>query len=387
MSWDIPLPHGGTLVNRVASPDSRETSASPALPLDASALNDLDQIAIGTYSPLTGFMGTADYESVLQRGRLASGTIWTVPVVLPVAAQLAEALEVGGSVSLARADGSVAGQITVAEVFERDPLAEAEAVYGTQDPSHPGVARVLSQSRVLVAGDIVAFPQAVEDEFTAYRFTPAQTRAAFRELGWRQVAGFQTRNPIHRAHEYIIKGALEVTDGVFVNPLVGETKAGDITARVRLACYERLLDGYFPPGRAKLGVYGGYMRYAGPKEAVFHALVRKNFGCSHFIVGRDHAGVGSFYGPYEAQDIFRQYDIAELGITPLFFENSFHCGKCEGMATDKTCPHGPEMRVSLSGTKVRELLAAGEVPPPEFTRPEIADILMDACNQGNLEER
>lgn len=376
-------PHGGRLVNRVATPaEAAEIGARvpglPRLALGTRSLANLDLLAVGAFSPLDGFLGQADYDSVLERLRLKSGLPWSIPITLPVSAEEAAPLTVGGEVALTDEEGHVVGLLALREQFERDPQREAQAVYGTTDPAHPGVAALLRQGNILLAGPITLLERQRPYGFESYSLDPAETRATFAARGWRTIVGFQTRNPIHRAHEYITKVALELVDGLLLHPLVGETKSDDIPADVRLRCYEALVEQYYPQGRVLLSTLPAPMYYAGPREAILHALVRKNYGCTHFIVGRDHAGVGNYYGPYDAQHIFRRFSPEELGITPFFFENAFYSRTAGGMATEKTSADVGDDRVELSGTKVRALLRAGELPPPEFSRPEVARILIEA---------
>jgi ATP sulfurylase len=327
-------------------------------------------------SPLIGFMREADVLSVCERMRLSDGMVWSLPIMLPVDGGQAQSLGEGDRVALT-SGGRPLAVLTVSETYAYDRARVAAEVYGTSDGSHPGVARVLAQPDHAVAGpvEVIAIPNG---SFSEYRLTPAQTRAMFAEKGWRSVVAFQTRNPVHRAHEYLQKVALEQVDGLLLHPLVGETKGDDIPADVRMRCYEALIEHNYPADRVLLSVFPASMRYAGPREAIFHALVRKNYGCTHFIVGRDHAGVGSFYGTYAAQEIFDEFDPHEIGIELLKFEHSFFCRACGSMATTRTCPHGDEHRVILSGTRVREMLRAGEDLPVEFTRPEVAEILREA---------
>jgi sulfate adenylyltransferase len=377
-------PHGGTLVDLIvtgAQADSlaREAENLPKVTVNERELSDLEMLAVGALSPLTGFVGRADYGSILDSMHLQSGLAWTIPVTLSLSDD--EAKRIGGAdaVALLPADGEPPiAVVEVSEIFERDREREALAVFGTEDVAHPGVAALHQAGNYCLAGTVRVLRLPEHNDFVDYRLTPAQTRAAFRERGWRTVVGFQTRNPIHRAHEYIQKCALEIVDGLLVHPLVGATKADDVPPDVRMRCYEALFAGYYPKDRAMVAVFPAAMRYAGPKEAIWHAIARKNYGCTHFIVGRDHAGVGSYYGTYDAQKIFERFEPDELGITPLKFEHSFWCNKCEGMGSPKTCPHDAEDRVSLSGTKVREMLRNGERPPQEFSRPEVADILIAA---------
>jgi sulfate adenylyltransferase len=385
MSETDPIaPHGGSLVDLVATGADaerlrEEAGQLPKIAPSERELSDLEMLAVGALSPLTGFQGERDYHSILETLHLSDGLPWAIPVTLSLTDD--EAKRIGGTEGVTLTEG-VEGRplavLRVAEIFARDKTKEAKAVYRTEDLEHPGVRALHDAGDYCAAGSLEVIDLPTHDDFLEYRLTPAQTRAAFRERGWRTVVGFQTRNPIHRAHEYIQKCALEIVDGLLVHPLVGATKADDVPPDVRMRCYEALFEGYYPKDRAMVSVFPAAMRYAGPREAIWHAICRKNYGCSHFIVGRDHAGVGTYYGTYDAQKIFEEFEEGELGITPLMFEHSFWCNACEGMASPKTCPHPEETRVSLSGTKVREMLSKGERPPQEFSRPEVAQILIDA---------
>ena len=375
-------PHGGALVNREIKVEARRDAIAAAARLPRVALNavqysDVCCIATGVFSPLSGFVGRADYESILDRMRLSNGTVWSIPVTLAVANDVAATISPGTSVALEDPSGLVVATLDVTERYSYDKNREAEAVYRTTETAHPGVARLFAQGDVLLAGPITLLERPQGEPFGPFRRDPSETRKLFADRGWRRIVGFQTRNPVHRAHEYIQKAALEICDGLLLNPLVGETKSDDISAATRMESYQVLIANYYPSDRVILSVFPAAMRYAGPREAVFHAMARKNYGCSHFIVGRDHAGVGNYYGTYDAQRIFEQFTHQELGITPLFFEHTFFCTKCGGMASSKTCPHDPGSRVTLSGTQVRDMLTSGKIPPPEFTRAEVAQVLIE----------
>ncbi|NJL87318.1 MAG: sulfate adenylyltransferase [Leptolyngbyaceae cyanobacterium SM1_1_3] len=370
-------PHGGTLINRVANAEQKQMFLDkadylPQVTLDERAASDLVMIAIGGFSPLIGFMEKVDYDPVVTDMRLAGGLPWSVPVTLSVAEAVAAPLEEGSLVRLNDAAGRFIGVLELTEKYAYDKEHEAINVYRTAEDKHPGVKVVYEQGPINLAGPVWLLERDPHPLFPDYQIDPTASRAMFAEKGWSTVVGFQTRNPIHRAHEYIQKCALETVDGLFLHPLVGATKKDDIPADVRMRCYEIMMEHYFPQDRVILAINPSAMRYAGPREAIFHALIRKNYGCTHFIVGRDHAGVGDYYGTYDAQHIFDEFEPQELGIMPMKFEHAFYCTRTSTMATTKTSPSTPEERVHLSGTKVREMLRRGELPPPEFSRPEVA---------------
>lgn len=374
---DAIAPHGGHLINRIVSPAQKQEflaqgDSMPRVQLSERSLSDLILIAIGGFSPLTGFMEQQDYDPVVTEMRLASGLPWSIPVTLPVSEEEAEPLKEGSWVRLDDPEGRFVGVLELTQKYRYNKAQEVVNVYRTDDINHPGVKVVYEQGPINLAGPIWLLDREAHPQFPNYQIDPADSRKLFREKGWKRIVAFQTRNPIHRAHEYITKCALESVDALFLHPLVGATKSDDIPADVRMRCYEILMEKYYPKDRVILAINPAAMRYAGPREAIFHALLRKNYGCTHFIVGRDHAGVGSYYGTYDAQHIFDEFEPGELGIEPMKFEHAFFCKVTQTMATTKTSPSSPDQRIHLSGTKVREMLRSGELPPPEFSRPEVA---------------
>jgi sulfate adenylyltransferase len=376
-------PHGGTLIKRIVNVKEREdylerVPSMKSVFLSEKELSDLEMMAFGALSPIEGFMCRDDYHSVVDNMRLKDGTVWTIPITLTPTDKEAKLLKEGDEVALKDPTGEVLAVLHLDEKFSHDKEKVASEVYGTRDKCHPGVMKLYEKGNIAVGGKVTVLKLPKHDDFAQYRLTPKETRELFKEKGWKRVVGFQTRNPIHRAHEYIQKCAMEIVDGLLIHPLVGPTKSDDIPASVRMKCYEVLIENYYPADRVQLAVFPAAMRYAGPREAVFHALIRKNYGCTHFIVGRDHAGVGNYYGSFDAHYIFDEFDPREIGITPMFFDYTFYCTRCRGMASYKSCPHGSDDRISLSGTKVREMLRSGEMPPEEFSRPEVAQVLVEA---------
>jgi sulfate adenylyltransferase len=385
MTDSLIAPHGGELILNMASETEQaalleQAKTFPHITIGSRQLADLEMLAIGAYSPLHGFMTQADYLGVVNTMHLSNGLPWSIPITLATSEEQAQNLTPGTQIALVNAQGTVQAILTLEEKYTYDKHLEARQVYRTEDEAHPGVNVLYQQGDILLGGPVRVLALQPQ-QFAEYRFTPTQSRALFAERGWKRVVGFQTRNPVHRAHEYIQKCAMETVDGLFLHPLVGDTKGDDIPADVRMRCYEVLLENYYPTDRVILGVLPAAMRYAGPREAIFHALMRKNYGCSHFIVGRDHAGVGNYYGTYDAHYIFAEFDPAALGITPMFFDHTFYCRTCDAMASKKTCPHSADQHVTLSGTKVRQMLQSGQIPPREFSRPEVAQVLIESMKQ------
>ncbi len=386
---DVPgfAPHGGALEIRAAAPDeiAALTSEASGLPtIQATSrrvLSDLELLAVGAMSPNRGFMTEADYRGVVDDMRLASGLPWSLPITLSATDDEAKNLKKGKRAAILH-EGRAVAVIDVEDIFSYDASEEAEKTYRTSDDKHPGAAHLYAQGPVYVGGEVTVLENVFAHEFSEYRLTPLRLREKIAERGWTTVVAFQTRNPIHRAHEYLTKCALEIVDGLVIHPLVGGTKGDDIPAETRMQCYEVLMENYYPHDRVILSVFPAAMRYAGPREAIWHSLLRKNYGMTHFIVGRDHAGVGDYYGTYDAQQIFDEFETGELGIWPLKFEHSFFCKACEGMASGKTCPHGKDQHVHLSGTQVRSMLVEGKEPPAEFSRPEVARILIEAARNS-----
>ena len=380
-------PHGVQLINRIATTEQRQeflglADSLPRVQLDERAVSDLEMIAIGAFSPLTGFMEQEDYNRVVSEMRLANGLPWSIPITLSVEEEIADSLKEGNWVRLDDTTGRFVGVLQLSQKYRYDKTREVINVYRTDEAKHPGVQVVYNQGPINLAGSVWMLQRNPHPQFPAYQIDPAQSRHLFKEKGWKTIVGFQTRNPIHRAHEYIQKCAMETVDGLFLHPLVGATKEDDIPADVRMRCYEIILENYYAKDRVILAINPAAMRYAGPREAIFHALIRKNYGCTHFIVGRDHAGVGDYYGTYDAQHIFDQFEPVELGIVPMKFEHAFYCTRTQQMATNKTSPSSPAERIHLSGTKVRQMLCRGETPPPEFSRPEVAAELVRAMNHN-----
>jgi sulfate adenylyltransferase len=367
-------PHGGRLIERVLSGPAREAAlerakAIPRLRLDAESVSDVENLATGVYSPLEGFLGEKDFRNVLAHMRLADDLPWTIPIVLDVDKAVADGLRIGTEVALVTdADEPVA---ILSLGFDKTEM--SEKVFGTTDPAHPGVAKVMGMKDVLLAGKVDLLTVA-PTPFDRWKLTPKETRILFKTKGWRTVVGFQTRNTPHIGHEYVQKAALTFTDGIFINPVIGKKKKGDFKDEVILASYEELIRHYYLKERAVMAILQMEMRYAGPREAIHHAILRKNFGCTHIIIGRDHAGVGKYYHPFAAQDIFEEFP--DLGIVPLFFRSFYFCKKCSSVVNEKICPHPASEQIQFSGTKIRDLLVQGIVPQVELMRPEVAKVIM-----------
>ncbi|OGD15284.1 MAG: sulfate adenylyltransferase [Candidatus Aminicenantes bacterium RBG_16_63_14] len=370
--------HGGKLVDRVLSGKKREEAPARAarlhrLVIDSELVSDVENIAAGVYSPLEGFLGEADFHGVLAGMRLRNDVPWTVPIVLDTDRETAARLKTGEDVLLAAEDGRSVALLHLQEKYAYDKGETAERVFGTRDPAHPGVAKVLGMKDVLLAGPVDLI-DVTPTPFDRYKLTPKETRVLFEAKGWRTVVGFQTRNTPHLGHEYVQKAALTFTDGLFINPVIGRKKKGDFKDEVILASYEEAIRHYYLKERTTMAILQMEMRYAGPREAIHHAILRKNFGCTHIIIGRDHAGVGSYYPPFAAQDIFEAFP--DLGIVPMFFRSFSYCKKCGSVVNEKICPHPPADHIQFSGTKIRDLLVKGEYPPAELMRPEVAEVIM-----------
>jgi len=375
----MPKPHGGRLVNREVPEHKRErfleqAGELPTLNITEGQAKDAENIAKGVFSPLEGFLLQEDYSNVLDEKRLSNDLPWTLPIILDVHNDLN--VRIGDAITLSYKDRPLA-LMQVEEVYKYNKKEFAQKVYGTLDVRHPGVAKLRDMGDLLVGGKITLVRE-METPFSKYNLRPVETRVLFKEKGWRTVVGFQTRNAPHLGHEYVQKTALTFVDGVFINPVIGRKKRGDFRDEVILEAYNVLIEHYYLKDRAVMSILPFEMRYAGPREAVFHAIVRKNFGCTHFIVGRDHAGVGDFYPPYAAQDIFDEFP--DLGIVPLFFKTFYYCKKCGGVVNEKICPHGEEQHVKFSGTRIRELLRRGQRPPREMMRPEVVDVILRSGN-------
>jgi len=382
MSALVP-PHGGVLLPLLVSSDQREEALSeartlPRIMLNSREASDLIMLAMGAFSPLKGFMGREDYQSVVREMRLKSGRLWPIPITLAVSQSKAATIKEGQKLALVNPEqDEILASLLVKEKYPYDKRAEAIQVFGTDDTDHPGIKGIYQQGEVYLGGEVRVFSEGGYPERFPEFARPAETRAIFAEKGWSKVAAFQTRNPMHRSHEYLTKVALEVCEGLLIHPIVGRLKAGDIPAEVRMECYRVLVDNYYPKDRVVLKVYPMEMRYAGPREAILHAIIRQNFGCSHLIVGRDHAGVGSYYKPFDAQMIFDRLKPGDLYIQPLKLDSTFWCHRCGAMASARTCPHPDKDHLLISGTLLREMLAGGERPPEQFSRKEIADILIN----------
>ena len=375
-------PHGGKLTNlQTKRPESFDNELS-VITLSSKSEADLEMLSTGAMSPLKGFMGLDDYKSVINDMRLSNGLVWSLPIVLPVNDNLAKKLMTADHAYLQDKRQNILGKINILDIYKVDKKVEAENIFLTTSLDHPGVVSLENSGSWYVSGGIEVYQLPNYDRFNKYRNTPTELRKVFKEKGWETIVGFQTRNPIHRAHEYLTKCALEFLDGLLIHPIVGETKGDDIPATIRMECYKVIIDNYYPHSHTLLSVYPAFMRYAGPREAIFHAITRKNYGCTHFIVGRDHAGVGNYYGTYDAQRIFEQFSEEELGIVPLFFEHSFYCKRTNSMATEKTSLANDNEKIFLSGSKVREMLINGKSLPEEFTRSEVEGVLKGYYNKN-----
>lgn len=381
-------PHGNVLVNRVLSQEHAVAARSKAasfysIALDEEQIKDIKNIARGVYSPLTGFLNEADFVRVVEEMKLADGTVWSIPFVLDITEEQASHLKTGDEVALVDQQKNVVAILHVGDVYTYDLTHVVTHVYGTADEAHPGVMRWRKMNDTLVGGAIDLVDN-TKEPYYEFNLDPAETRYVFKQREWKTVAGFQTRNVPHRAHEYLQRCALELCDGLFINPIIGKKKVGDFKDEMIMKAYEHMIQNYFPRNSATFSILPARMNYAGPRDAIWHAIIRKNFGCTHFVVGRDHAGVGDYYGTYAAQEIFDQ--IEDIGITILRFENSFMCKMCDCVATSKSCGHSDDVRVPPSGTKIRKLLSEGKEVPREIMRPDIVEMLLAAGDVFVTEE-
>jgi sulfate adenylyltransferase len=371
----IPLPHGGRLVNRFVISDKKNMNEDMfTVQVSNELRNDIENIADGIFSPLEGFVSKQDFDSIVKTGRLKSGLAWTVPIILDIDDQKARKIKDAGQVALATGNNEKFAILHVEEVYSFDKITCAKSIYQTDDIKHPGVEKMLKMKDRLIGGKVDVLKRIEQSPLRKYRMTPVQTREEISRKGWKSVVGFQTRNVPHVAHEMLQKAALNLYDGLFVNPLIGKKKQGDFKDEVILSTYVALIDNYYPKDRMMFVTLHTDMQYAGPKEAIHHAIMRKNFGCSHFIVGRDHAGVGNYYHPFAAHEIFKEY--TDLEIEPLFFPAFYYCKRCLTYANERNCPHGPESREELSGTKMRNMVSLGEMPAENLMRPEVAKIII-----------
>jgi sulfate adenylyltransferase len=374
VAGSIPLPHGNKLIDRFVVSDKKNMQDMYTLQVSNELRNDIENIADGIFSPLEGFVGEGDFQSIVKRGRLNNGLAWTVPIILDTDEQEARKMKDAGEIALATDSKEKFAILHVEEVYSFDKIASAKSIYQTDDIKHPGVEKIINMKDRLVGGKVDVIKRIERSPLRKYRMTPAETRAEISRKRWKSVVGFQTRNVPHVAHEMLQKAALNLYDGLFVNPLIGKKKQGDFKDELILSTYLALIDGYYPKQMVMFVTLHTDMRYAGPKEAIHHAIMRKNFGCSHFIVGRDHAGVGNYYHPFAAHEIFKDY--TDLEIEPLFFPAFYYCKRCLMYSNERNCSHGPEFREELSGTNMRKMVSSGEMPANYLMRPEVAKIIV-----------
>ena len=366
-------PHGGKLINRLVKKESSDVAELPKLEINTDLSEDVLNISNGVFSPLEGFLYGDDLESVVKEKRLADDTPWTIPILLDFDKQDIKDLKEGDAVLLTNKENGLLAQLNIDEIYTYDKKSLAQAIYRTEDTDHPGVANVYNMKQLLIGGKITLLDSKTR-QFDNYNLSPRETRFLFKEKGWREIVAFQTRNPPHIGHEYVQKTALTFVDGILINPIIGKKKVGDFRDEVILSSYETLMKHYYLKERAVMSILRTSMKYAGPREAIHHAIMRKNFGCTHFIVGRDHAGVGNYYGPYDAHEIFSEFP--DLGIIPVFFRSFSRCTKCDSVVNDKICPHDQKYHINFSGKKIRELLTNGEIPSEDMMRKEVAETIL-----------